>query len=492
MHFSIPDTQEFNDGNGSYVGYNIHINGMYHCTVRYKQLHCLNEQLKKIHSLNNVPEFPPKKFLPLSSNQLEERRTLLERYIQSVGQTPHLMNSELFNGFLFSAQQESFHENPQEVSLDVFLMNGYKITINANTNERTDQILEKVCTFINLPANYMYYFSLFLICKEEDGDITIVRKLQNFESPYISKKSYPHSYRIVLRKSYWDPAYDTEIMTDRVGLNLLYTQTVSDVELGWIFCSKEISSQLATLQATGAKKEYLELALTLKYYGYMQFRPCICDYPYPGSSVIVSAGHRELNLRVKLDNGEVKEGCFKVTRMRCWRITTHNERIEDGERKDPVMELAFEYLMARDKLQWVTITSDQAILISVCLQSIVDELMLKKTGLKINQRNEENKVDLDMFSYMRRDGSSQRICLSQSSSSLCDGVNDNTPKSPVKLNESSLSMRRLSEKLTGVGSKHCMNKSQPLVENDAFEGIGDDDLVSSSSDRCQDFGLFKT
>lgn len=49
------------------------------------------------------------------------------------------------------------------------------------------------------------------------------------------------------------------------------------------------------------------------------------------------------------------------------------------------MELAFEYLMAREKLQWITITSDQAILISVCLQSIVDELMLKKTGVKINQ-----------------------------------------------------------------------------------------------------------
>lgn len=48
------------------------------------------------------------------------------------------------------------------------------------------------------------------------------------------------------------------------------------------------------------------------------------------------------------------------------------------------MELAFEYLMARDKLQWVTITSDQAILISVCLQSIVDELLLKKAGMKIN------------------------------------------------------------------------------------------------------------
>lgn len=41
-----------------------------------------------------------------------------------------------------------------------------------------------------------------------------------------------------------------------------------------------------------------------------------------------------------------------------------------------------------------------------------------------------------------------------------------------KLAEPSLSMRKLSEKLTSVSLK----KAQPLVENDAFEGIGDEDL----------------
>lgn len=40
----------------------------------------------------------------------------------------------------------------------------------------------------------------------------------------------------------------------------------------------------------------------------------------------MSIGNRELNLRVKLAEGQdMREGCFKVTRMRCWRITTlHN------------------------------------------------------------------------------------------------------------------------------------------------------------------------
>lgn len=49
------------------------------------------------------------------------------------------------------------------------------------------------------------------------------------------------------------------------------------------------------------------------------------------------------------------------------------------------MDLSFEYLMAKEKLQWITVTSEQAILMSVCLQSIVDELMLKKTGARMKE-----------------------------------------------------------------------------------------------------------
>lgn len=63
-------------------GYNIHINGVFHCTVRYKQLHNLHEQLKKVFGTDSVPSFPPKKLLPLTNSQLEERRALLEKYIQ--------------------------------------------------------------------------------------------------------------------------------------------------------------------------------------------------------------------------------------------------------------------------------------------------------------------------------------------------------------------------------------------------------------------------
>lgn len=58
-----------------------------------------------------------------------------------------------------------------------------------------------------------------------------------------------------------------------------------------------------------------------KYYGYIQFAPCFSDYPQPNSRVLIAIGRNELNLRI-LFNEVQHEKVFKVSRMRCWRITT--------------------------------------------------------------------------------------------------------------------------------------------------------------------------
>lgn len=77
------------------------------------------------------------------------------------------------------------------------------------------------------------------------------------------------------------------------------------------------------------------------------------------------------------------------------------------------LELSFEYLMSKDKLQWITVTSEQAILMSICLQSLVDELLMKKNGIQ-KKRFLANKGN---WSYMKRGGSSHLISL--------DDVNSN-------------------------------------------------------------------
>uniref|UniRef100_A0A671RFJ4 Sorting nexin-17 n=1 Tax=Sinocyclocheilus anshuiensis TaxID=1608454 RepID=A0A671RFJ4_9TELE len=447
MHFSIPETEVRSDENGStYVAYNIHVNGVLHCRVRYSQL--LGDLLLKLKHGRNV---------------------LLFYFLPVVRQDPILGSSEMFNSFLRKAQQETQQIPTEEVQLEIYLFSGQKVKVNILTSDQTEDVLEAVASKLDLPDELVGYFSLFLVQERGDGGCTYVRKLQEFELPYVSITSlHSPNYRIVLRKSYWDTAYDSDVMDDRVGLNLLYAQTVSDIERGWILVNKEQHRQLKSLQEKGSKKEFIRLAQTLKYYGYIKFDPCITDFPEKGCHVIVGAGNNELNFHVKLPSDQMKEGSFKVTRMRCWRVTSSQVPVANGtanpsssSKCDVKLELAFEYLMSKDRLQWVTITSPQAIMMSICLQSMVDELMVKKSGGSIKKKKRLN------GSFQRSD--SQQAVKSPPLLDSPDPSREQVVKLSTKL--SSVSLRGLSSS----------NSASDISGNDfhgnyAFEGIGDDDL----------------
>ena len=96
--------------------------------------------------------------------------------------------------------------------------------------------------------------------------------------------------------------------------------------------------------------------------------------------------------------------CFwQVTRIRCWRIMTlggsppptassaaaaaavHSVPATAGD-AETKLELSFEYLVAADKLVWITVVSSQAILMSLCLQSMVEELVRIRAGEKEPRR----------------------------------------------------------------------------------------------------------
>lgn len=105
------------------------------------------------------------------------------------------------------------------------------------------------------------------------------------------------------------------------------------------------------------------------------------------------------------------------------------------------MELSFEYLMSKNCLQWVTIASEQAMLMSVCLQSMVDELLNQKDGNDFNYiqvciyaiikndfkyflfliivKLQNHKVNQPFYSYIRRDdGQDRRISESSSTDTI--------------------------------------------------------------------------
>ncbi|XP_075940250.1 sorting nexin-17 isoform X1 [Anarhichas minor] len=478
MHFSIPETEVRSGENGStYVAYNIHVNGVLHCRVRYSQLLGLHEQIKKEYGSNVVPAFPPKKIFTLTPAEVEQRREQLEKYMQAVRLDSLLGASEMFNSFLRKAQQETQQIPTEEVALDICLSNGQKVTVNILTSDQTEDVLDAVATKLDLPDDLVGYFSLFLVREGVDGGLSFVRKLQEFELPYVSITSLRSSeFHILLRKS----------RSDTFGLLLGHgvrrrrhgqqswpefaIRPVSDIERGWILVNKDQHRQLKSLQEKGSKKEFIHLGQTLKYYGYIKFDPCITDFPEKGCQVIVSAGNNELNFHVKLPNEQIKEGSFKVTRMRCWRVTSSQVPIANGttnpcsaSKCDVKLELAFEYLMSKDRLQWVTITSQQAIMMSICLQSMVDELMVKKSGGSIKKMLRK-----------RHNGSIHRSDSQQAVKSppLLDSPDPNREQI-VKL-----STKLSSVSLRGVSASNSANdiSGNDFHGNYAFEGIGDDDL----------------
>jgi sorting nexin-17 len=69
--------------------------------------------------------------------------------------------------------------------------------------------------------------------------------------------------------------------------------------------------------------------------------------------------------------------------------------------------------MVKDHLQWITISSEQAILMSVCLQSMIDELLLKNVGGIKNQV-----LSGKTWTYITRDGHSRTIMGSLSAETL--------------------------------------------------------------------------
>ncbi|XKL61739.1 hypothetical protein PGB90_001572 [Kerria lacca] len=421
MHFSIPEIKEVKEGKGSsYMVYNIYINGIFHCNVRYSQLYILNESLKEVHGSQNLPYFPPKKFFTLTKCQLEERQYYLEKYLQTISQKNELVYSSILRRFLFLSQQKSASNYHCENDLIIWLLNGTQISIKVSLDDNSECVLQKVCDHLRIPQEVVHYFSLFVQRQYENGEYQLIHCLQDYECPMLTLRNLYGQNKIVIRKSYWDSALDLKLMLDRSTLNLLYAQTVSDIERGWIITNKDVEEQLAILQSRGAKREYLEIARTLTYYGYIRFDGCTSDYPEPGIETVVSIGQKDLIFSPKSDYVSEREKKFRITRIRCWKIIPLSEFNNE-------VQLSFEYLINSNKLQWITIISEYVFLLSVCLQASVDELMLKKTG------NLKNTV--------------------QKSKSKEVAGHNNLKK-------------HLSSQLYFV----------PLLENDSFENIGDDDL----------------
>lgn len=69
--------------------------------------------------------------------------------------------------------------------------------------------------------------------------------------------------------------------------------------------------------------QYLQIARKLPSYGSIKFSNAITDFPCANSRVNISIGNKELSIQTTTVDGKCQETKFKITRMRCWRVTTN-------------------------------------------------------------------------------------------------------------------------------------------------------------------------
>ncbi|XP_060098926.1 sorting nexin-31 [Heteronotia binoei] len=371
MHFSIPLSEDLLEKfGGRYVLYSVYLEGFLFCKVRYSQLHQWNEQLRRVFG-RGVPSFPPKFYLAMTKSMADERRAQLEQYLQNVSIDPNFTNSDVFISFFRKLQLDTFKIQSQQAFLDVYLADGKHLKVDIQTSDTAERVLEVVSYEIELSRKLLGYFSLFLIQDHNDGKLSVLKKLAEFELPYVSLQSVKESpYKIAVRKWYMDPSLDKVLMDCRTSVNLLYTQVLQEMEKKWITPSAGQMQKLQMQQKAPDKIKFLKLIQEVRHYGYMQLDPCSCDYPEIGCAAAIHVGNNEISCCIKLPSNQIKEVNFKINRVRCWQVTFVGSL--PGQGLDQVLELRFEYNDS-DTWRWIVFNTKQAFLLSSCLKKMITE-----------------------------------------------------------------------------------------------------------------------
>ncbi|KAK2504134.1 hypothetical protein MC885_021497 [Smutsia gigantea] len=299
MHFCIPVSQQRLDAlGGHYVLYSVYLDGFLFCRVRYSQLH-------------------------------------------------------RWNG------QDTFSVTAKKASLDVYLPDGRNIQVEILTSDTAERVLEVVSHKIGLCRELLGYFGLFLIQFCQESELSVMKKLVDFELPHVSlRSSEVENCKVGLRKWYMDPSLDSMLMDCRTAVDLIYMQAIQDVEKEWAKPTEMQKQKLEALRKEDNQtKQYLELSQDVRHYGYVQLDPCICDYPEPGCGVVLSVGNHEISCCITLPDNQTQDVNFHMNRVKCWQVT-------------------FLY-SENSRWQWFVVYTKQAFLLSSCLKKMISEKMVK-------------------------------------------------------------------------------------------------------------------
>lgn len=478
LHLNVPETTRLYEPNGSWHdAFKIHINGAFHCTLRYSNLLKLHESLCKTYNDHELKfDFPPKKIKYLmSEKELEERRDMLEGYLRFLSQNHHIANSQLVSTFFREAQKETFlSENQDEINtqLTIYSPDGTKACVHCTPGDSSSLILERLHEKLDVPNYIIRHFGLFIVTKSSTNPYKVLRWLQEFECPsislhYASKSSGKKPLKIILRRNYWDIELDKQLCLDRSASKLLYSQALAESDMWknsenlegkenhWSPLAEGFWLKLKLLQEEHKVLEIIKLCQLQSRYGLLYFEECTSDYPMKSTKIKLAVGNRQLFILYQInDAGPFVESSFRVNRIRCWKL------LNNKDKNGAVAKLSFEYLMARDHLQWITVYSDQSVLLSLCLQSMVDEIVKSLQTQNIHSVASSSSLVKKWPEKTSSNGSSDSAYLASPNVSLESFSSLNTTPSP----------------LTTIKTYRSKSISSSSFDNDAFNTITDEDL----------------
>ncbi|KAF8385374.1 snx-17 [Pristionchus pacificus] len=431
IHIVVPSTTtlvERNDGITKFTAFNIHINGWLHASIRYSLLHKFSETVRlkfdsRFGGRFTLPEFPPKKLSlsRLDGAALDERRMKIAKYFQTLLKTAEIVRSTIVERTFLEFQLEWYRPASSTVPLDILLGDGSMMPVRCSVLVNTRDVMKAISEALQSDFDLLcQYFGLFLVReRHEDGRgssddmmgksfIPAVRLLRNFESPYVSLQlanqrsvSRGVQYKLQLRRMVWEVSAHERLIECPSIKQLLFKQACAEFSAGLFSASSaEAAEQLYSLKGqshtvdrviwtdyrpvithhivyvscarSGVKPivttPFLRLCTQQSSYGYEDLGLADCELPQrPGKRVEVSmrVGRRQI-LLVCTKTGE--EWIFRTTRVRIWRIHQPVSVV------DPLL-FQIEYLVAKDQFEWITLHTDQAILLSLLLQSIGADIL---------------------------------------------------------------------------------------------------------------------
>ncbi|XP_075251932.1 sorting nexin-17-like [Convolutriloba macropyga] len=474
MQFSIPKWENVASYNSTgHQVFHIYLNGFLHCKSRFSHLHELHAKLKSIYPevLEEIgAKFPPRRLMVLNTNELETRRDKLETYLQTLSQCVDITTGPELTSFLVKQQAQSFTIPKDKMTqpFQLTLPDFSPAMLSIDSSASSVMVLLNAAELLSIPKQFLFAFKLVLVELQEK--VLIYQKLLlACECPalvlFSARLEKPSSkFAILIRKMLSSNEIEQQLLDNRVIAKLVADEIRQDLK--YSFCLPRDSKNYPKAKLLEKSDEaLLESMNKLRYCGYIRFQVCMANFPEDRTYVVPRFGRYEVCLEYNQRDGTRVCANLKVCRIKCWSV---------GELTEPNLykqfsykyELCFDYYLAHDKACLVKILTNEAVMMSLCIQQMIDEMTLINAQRGVEQvvLCDDYHIEID---HIKEETASLATLSSLENSSMPSTSNNTTCLECQNMQAAagqSFVKERIGEQL------HDSNDAQVLVQYDMNDG----------------------